>query len=104
MELTAAPRPASGWQRLSAGRNRTPRFAASNGEARYQSSPTGFGGELRVAARRSWVTARDLRHHGAEAAMPQAFFKAGEDGLLVAALEIDDAVGVQSGLRERRRK
>ena len=36
--------------------------------------------------------------------MPQAFFKAGEDGLLVAALEIDDAIGVQSGLRERRRK
>jgi len=36
--------------------------------------------------------------------MPQAFFKAGEDGLLVAAFEIDDAVGVQPGLRERRRK
>ena len=34
----------------------------------------------------------------------QAFFKAGEDGLLVAAFEIDDAVGVQPGLRERRRK
>ena len=36
--------------------------------------------------------------------MPQAFFKAGEDGLLVAAFEIDDAVGVQPGLGERRRK
>ena len=36
--------------------------------------------------------------------MPQAFFKAGEDGLLVAAFEIDDAVGVQPGLRKRRRK
>ena len=48
--------------------------------------------------------ARDLRHHGAQAPVPQAFFKAGEDGLLVAAFEIDDAVGVQPGLRERRRK
>jgi hypothetical protein len=36
--------------------------------------------------------------------MPQAFLKAGEDGLLVAAFKIDDAVGVQSGLREGRRK
>jgi hypothetical protein len=36
--------------------------------------------------------------------MPQAFFKAGEDGLLIAAFEINDAVGVQPGLRERRRK
>ena len=36
--------------------------------------------------------------------MPQPFFKASEDGLLVAALEIDDAVGVQPSLRERRRK
>lgn len=36
--------------------------------------------------------------------MPQAFFKAGEDGLLVAAFKIDDAIGVQPGLRERRRK
>ena len=36
--------------------------------------------------------------------MPQAFLKAGEDGLLVAAFKIDDAVGVQPGLRERRRK
>ena len=36
--------------------------------------------------------------------MPQAFLKAGEDGLLVAAFEIDDAVGVQPGLRERRRE
>ena len=36
--------------------------------------------------------------------MPQAFLEAGEDGLLVAAFEIDDAVGVQPGLRERRRK
>ena len=31
-------------------------------------------------------------------------FKAGEDGLLVAAFEIDDAVGVQPGLRKRRRE
>ena len=36
--------------------------------------------------------------------MSQPFFEAGEDGLLVAALEIDDAVCVQAGLRERRRK
>ena len=36
--------------------------------------------------------------------MPQAFLKGSEDGLLVAAFEIDDAVGVQPGLRERRRK
>jgi hypothetical protein len=36
--------------------------------------------------------------------VPQAFFKAGEDGLLVAAFEIDDAVGVQPSLGERRRK
>jgi len=36
--------------------------------------------------------------------VPQAFFKAGEDGLIVAAFEIDDAVGVQPGLRKRRRE
>jgi hypothetical protein len=36
--------------------------------------------------------------------VPQTLLKAGEDGLLVAALEIDDAIGVQPGLRERRRK
>ena len=36
--------------------------------------------------------------------MPQAFLKGSEDGLLVAAFEIDDAVGVQPSLRERRRK
>jgi hypothetical protein len=30
-------------------------------------------------------------------------FKAGMDGLLVTAFEINDAVGVQPGLRERRR-
>ena len=36
--------------------------------------------------------------------MPQAFLKAGEDDLLVASFEIDDAVGVQPGLRTRRRK
>ena len=36
--------------------------------------------------------------------MPQAFFKAGEHGLLVAAFEIDDAIGVQPRLRERRRE
>lgn len=32
--------------------------------------------------------------------MPQALLKAGEDGLLVAAFEIDDAVGFQPSLRE----
>jgi hypothetical protein len=36
--------------------------------------------------------------------MPQAFFEAGEDGLLVAGFEIDDAIGIQPGLRERWRK
>ena len=36
--------------------------------------------------------------------MPQTFFKAGKDGLLVAAFEIDDAVRVQPRLRKRRRK
>jgi hypothetical protein len=36
--------------------------------------------------------------------MPEAFFTAGEDGLLVTAFEVDDAVGVQPGLGERRRK
>jgi hypothetical protein len=36
--------------------------------------------------------------------MPQAFFKACEYGLLVAAFEIDNAVGVQPSLRKRRRK
>jgi hypothetical protein len=44
------------------------------------------------------------RATSAEAPVPQALFKAGEDGLLIAAFEIDDAVGVQPGLRKRRRK
>ena len=36
--------------------------------------------------------------------MPQAFLETGEDRLLVAALGIDDAVGVQAGLGDRRRE
>lgn len=36
--------------------------------------------------------------------MAQALLKAGEDGLLVAAFEIDDSVGFQPGLREGRCK
>ncbi len=34
--------------------------------------------------------------------MPKSLFKASEDGFVVAALEIDDAVRFQTGLRERR--
>ena len=63
--------------------------------------PRSFGGELE-APRGGHRQARDFGHHGAQAAVPQPLFKAGEDGLLVAALEIDDAVGFQAGLRERR--
>lgn len=33
--------------------------------------------------------------------MPKPLFKASEDGLVVTALEIDDAIGFQAGLRER---
>jgi len=36
--------------------------------------------------------------------MTQTLFKAGEDGLFVRALEIDDAVRLQAGLGERRCK
>jgi hypothetical protein len=36
--------------------------------------------------------------------MPEAFFTAGEDGLLVTAFEVDDAVGVQPGLGELRNR
>ena len=44
-----------------------------------------FGGELK-APRGGHGQARDLGDHGAEAAVPQAFLEAGEDGLLVARL------------------
>ena len=36
--------------------------------------------------------------------MPQPFLEAGEHRLLVAAFDIDDPVGVQPGLRQRRRE
>jgi hypothetical protein len=36
--------------------------------------------------------------------MPLALFKAGEHRLLVAAVEIDDAISLQAGLRQRRRE
>jgi hypothetical protein len=65
--------------------------------------PRPFRSELE-STRRGHGQAGDLPHHGAQASVPQAFFKAGEDGLLVAAFEIDDAVGIQPGLGERRRK
>ena len=55
VESTAAPRLASGWWRLSAGRNRMPRSAASNDEARCRSSPTL---RRRVGSRREAVMGR----------------------------------------------
>jgi hypothetical protein len=36
--------------------------------------------------------------------VPQPFLKAGKNRLLVAALEIDDAIGFQARLRQRRRE
>ena len=62
-----------------------------------------FGGELKPP-RGGHRQARDFGHHGAQPAVAQPLLKAGEDGLLVAALEIDDAVGLQAGLGERRRE
>ena len=47
---------------------------------------------------------RNLGDNGAEPAMAQSFFKAGEDGFLVTRLDVDHAVGRQAGLREGRRK
>ena len=62
-----------------------------------------FGGELKPP-RSGHRQARDFADDGAESAVAQAFFKAGEDRLVVAALKIDDAIGLQAGLGERRRE
>ena len=65
--------------------------------------PRAFGGELKPP-RSGHRQAGDFGHHGAQATVPKPFFKASQDGLVVAAFEIDDAVGFQAGLRERRGK
>ena len=56
--------------------------------------------EVEAAAEADHRQARNLRHDGPESAVTQALFKAGEDGLLVSGLKIDDAVRLQAGLRE----
>lgn len=48
------------------------------------------------------VEACDFANDGAEAAVAQAFLDTGEHGLVVARLDIDDAVGCKAGLSERR--
>ena len=55
--LTAEPRPASAWSRLSAGRNRTPRSVASTDAARCRSFLT-LRPRVEAAARQSWAGAR----------------------------------------------
>jgi hypothetical protein len=60
--------------------------------------PGAFGGELEPPRGSHWQT-RHFGHDSAEPAMPQALLEAREDGLLVAALEIDDAIRLQPGLR-----
>jgi hypothetical protein len=65
--------------------------------------PRSFGSELEPP-RSGHRQAGDFGHHGAQPAVPKPLFKAIEDGLVVAALEIDDAVGFQAGLRERGRE
>ena len=62
-----------------------------------------FGGKLKPP-RGGHRQARHFRDHGAEPGVPQALLEAGEDRLVVAAFEIDDAIGFQTGLRERRRE
>jgi hypothetical protein len=62
-----------------------------------------FGGELEPARCRHWQSG-DLTDDGAEAAMAKAFLHARQDGLVVAGLDIDDAVGGKACLGERRRE
>lgn len=60
-----------------------------------------LGGELQPP-RGCHGEARDLADHCAQSAMPDAFFHAGEDCLVVAGLDIDDAVRFEPRLRQRR--
>lgn len=68
---------------------------------RNTDGPGTFGGELEPP-RGGHGEARNFRYHRAQSAVPQSLFKAGKNRLLVATLKIDDAVGFQAGLRERR--
>jgi hypothetical protein len=64
----------------------------------------GFGflcAELEPARGRH-IEAGDLADDGPEPAMSQAFFDADEDGLVVAGLDIDDAVGGETRLGQGR--
>jgi hypothetical protein len=51
-------------------------------------------------ARRRHRKLGDLADHGAETAMPQSLFEAGEQRRLVTGLRIDDAVGQKPGLSD----
>lgn len=62
-----------------------------------------FGGELEPPRGRHGQ-ARDFTDDRAQPAMPDAFFHAGENCLVVAGLDIDDAVRFQARLLQRRRK
>lgn len=62
-----------------------------------------FGRDLQPPRSRHWE-ARHFADDGAEAAVAQAFLETGEHRLVVAALKIDDAIGFQARLGERRRE
>lgn len=62
-----------------------------------------FGGELQPP-RGGHGQTRDFTDDCTKSAMADAFFHAGKDCLVVASLDINDAVGFQAGLRQRRGK
>jgi hypothetical protein len=71
---------------------------AADGEA---DGARAFGGKLKAAGGRHGEP-RDFCYDSAKAAVPQAFLETDEDRLLIARLDIDHAVGNESGLREGR--
>ena len=68
---------------------------------RYADGARALGGKLK-AARCGHGEPCDLRDHAAKPAMAQAFLETGEQHLLVAGLDENDAVGGQARLRESR--
>jgi hypothetical protein len=65
--------------------------------------PRGFGRE-RQPARRRHRKPRDLGDHRAETAVTDSFLETRQHGLLVAGIDVDDAVGVETDLGQGRRE
>lgn len=92
-----APARHGGGRRAEVGRIAVPSPAAQRDADR----PGAFGGKLEPARRRHRQSG-DLADDSAKAAMAKAFLHARHDGLVVAGLDIDNAIGAKACLGKRR--